>query len=173
MKNKNFDHLEKKIDEWLKVQQIEAAPDFIEKTLGRLQEEKHNDLIDEKLDQWLTDQPVSPSEAFTSGTLKNIQNEKSQSERVKRITYNLRWWGAVAAVIVISFIALYPKYIRMTKSGSDTHRENAAIVLPTETRTANGHEFDMNELFVLAETLSDASFFLDNNNAETLEVFIQ
>ncbi len=173
MNKQDLDHLDERIDELLTTLPVAAAPNFIENTLARLQKEKNNAFIDEKIDQLLGEQNVTTSQSFTNAALKSIQNEKARRDKGTRVAYSLRWWSAVAAVIVISFIVFYPKYFRPTQLNIDGQDNGTGIVPLTQTLTANSEAFDMNELFVLAETLSEASFLLENSNAESMEVFIQ
>jgi len=169
MNKQDLDYLDENIDELLTTLPVEAAPNFIENTLARLQKEKNNAFIDEKIDQLLGEQYVTTSQSFTHAALKSIQNEKARCHKVTRVAYAVRWWGAVAAVIVISFIVFYPKYFPPTQLDIDS----TGVVPLTQTLTANSEALDMNELFVLAEALNEASFLLENSNTESLEVFIQ
>ena len=79
----------------------------------------------------------------------------------------------MAAVIFISFIVFYPKYFHSIETGIDTQDNHRGIAPRAQTQTANSNELAMNELFVLAKTLSEVSFLLENSNAESMEVFIQ
>ena len=169
MNKQDLDYLDEKTDELLTTLPVEAAPNFIKNTLARLQKEKNNAFIDEKIDQLLGEQYITTSQSFTHAALKSIQNEKARCHKVTRMAYAVRWWGAVAAVIVISFIVFYPKYFPPTQLDID----GTGVVPLTQTLTANSEALDMNELFVLAETLNEASFLLENSNTESMEVFIQ
>lgn len=169
MNKQDLDYLDEKTDELLTTLPVEAAPSFIKNTLARLQKEKNNAFIDEKIDQLLGEQYITTSQSFTHAALKSIQNEKARCHKVTRMAYAVRWWGAVAAVIVISFIVFYPKYFPPTQLDID----GTGVVPLTQTLTANSEALDMNELFVLAETLNEASFLLENSNTESMEVFIQ
>ena len=52
MNKQDLDYLDENIDELLTTLPVEAAPNFIENTLARLQKEKNNAFIDEKIDQF-------------------------------------------------------------------------------------------------------------------------
>jgi hypothetical protein len=173
MSKQNLDYLEERIDELLATQPVKAAPNFIENTLARLQKEKNNAFTDEKLNQLLNEQHVTTSKSFTSAALNSIQNDRARRNKGTRLVYSLRWWSAVAAVIVLSFVVFYPKYFRPTQPGIDRQVNDTGGVPRVQSLTTNSEALDMNELFVLAETLSEASFLLENSNAESMEVFIQ
>ena len=173
MSKQNLDYLDERIDEMLATRSVKTAPNFIENTLARLQKEKNNAFIDEKLNQLLNEQHVTTSKSFTSAALKSIQNDKASRDKGIRVAYSLRWWSAVAAVIVLSYVVFYPKYFHPTQSVIDGQGNETGGVPRVQTLATNSEALDMNELFVLAETLSEASFLLENNNAESMEVFIQ
>lgn len=167
MSDQNTDYNDTKIDALLAARSVEATPDFVERTLKRLKDEIGLIENDDKLDQLLADHPISTSSEFIDDTLNKVRNVKKT--RFLSALQSI----AAAAVIVVTFLTLYFVNSKQTDGDIGSQVDATKVLLPSQFVIDDRDEPTMNELFVLAESLSDVNFLLDNNTFETLEIFIQ
>ncbi len=158
--------IDRQLDKLLAAQPVSASVGFEAAVMERLKDRD----IDKSLDALLRDQPVEASPGFTEKTMKVIleQNQKPRSNNLVVFPQIFWWAGAAAAMLVAGFFA--------TQAILDPTAVDPVVVKNTESEIPIDVEentlavlANMEALFVLADGLSDAELFLDDEAYATLD----
>jgi hypothetical protein len=181
---------EERLDAWLSSQPLTPAPDFVARTLARIQAEaslvssaKAGDdaAIDTLIDRWLNEQPIeSDLEAAqlatqTRRTAEYEEREETLTEKAgqRRVVFFPAWARsavAMAAAACVALLAYFGNMGQVALTTSKMAQNNTSTdgtddsALPAQYASA----FDSRAILQISDSLSDGDALLNSDNVNIL-----
>lgn len=170
----------RKIDELLRSSPVQATYNFTAETLARVRHADMEEDLERMVDDLIAHRPVEASAGFTARTIARVRREIEPEKVPVEVplsvfrAYGYRRafpWVALAAVVTLAaFLGIH-----LFPGAPSGPRDSVPMVAEMRPVTASGNteetadfEMDAIELFLLADALSDAEFFLDEAAGETI-----